>query len=513
MRVAVAGCGHGELDKMYESMQFIEQRDGIKIDLFLCCGDFQACRNEGDLACVAMPQKYRKMNTFYKYYSGEKRAPILTIFIGGNHEASNYLLELFHGGWVAPNIWYMGHAGVVNLGGIRIGGLSGIHKNNHYHLGHYESPPFTEDTMRSIYHVREFDVHQLMQMSDPIDIFMSHDWPQGIYYDGDHQGLVRKKNFFKEEVQEGSLGSPAAKQLLEVLKPRFWFSAHLHVKFSAAVRHGGNDGPITRFVALDKCLNNRDFLQILDFPEASKGRNLCYDEEWLAIMRRTNHILSTSQRRLTLPRLHPNDLHPRAEERKWVRDKLKQKFKLGPRFGTDLEGYTEDDDEVIYEIARNFVATAPAYDGKKPAHTDGKKRPTSDPIRYTSNPQSQLLLEMLEMKDVLGEAFDSDRRVTPRTPSSQSAGPGAHNRARPPFTSPGMSTPDSSRVSSHHERNNNSFMSPDPSGVLDYADDVDDDRPSPADTAPATDRAAALADALGGGDEDINPEEIDLDAF
>ena len=32
--------------------------------------------------------------TFYKYYSGEKTAPVLTIFIGGNHEASNYLWEL-----------------------------------------------------------------------------------------------------------------------------------------------------------------------------------------------------------------------------------------------------------------------------------------------------------------------------------------------------------------------------------------------------------------------------------
>lgn len=35
-------------------------------------------------------------------------APVLTIFIGGNHEASNYLQELPYGGWVAPNIYYMG---------------------------------------------------------------------------------------------------------------------------------------------------------------------------------------------------------------------------------------------------------------------------------------------------------------------------------------------------------------------------------------------------------------------
>ena len=43
-----------------------------------------------------------------RYYSGEKKAPYLTVFIGGNHEASNYLQELPYGGWVAPNIYYMG---------------------------------------------------------------------------------------------------------------------------------------------------------------------------------------------------------------------------------------------------------------------------------------------------------------------------------------------------------------------------------------------------------------------
>jgi hypothetical protein len=31
--------------------------------------------------------------------------------VGGNHEASNYLRELFYGGWAAPNIYFMGFAG------------------------------------------------------------------------------------------------------------------------------------------------------------------------------------------------------------------------------------------------------------------------------------------------------------------------------------------------------------------------------------------------------------------
>ncbi len=47
---------------------------------------------------MAVKDKYKSMNSFYKYYSGEKVAPIPTIFIGGNHEASNHLRELY-----APN--------------------------------------------------------------------------------------------------------------------------------------------------------------------------------------------------------------------------------------------------------------------------------------------------------------------------------------------------------------------------------------------------------------------------
>lgn len=79
-QVVVEGCCHGELDKIYETMRHMEEQDGKKIDLLLCCGDFQAVRNLDDLECMACPPKYRHLATFYKYYSGEKVAPYPTIF-------------------------------------------------------------------------------------------------------------------------------------------------------------------------------------------------------------------------------------------------------------------------------------------------------------------------------------------------------------------------------------------------------------------------------------------------
>lgn len=66
MRVAVAGCCHGELDKIYETLALAERRGAGPIDLLLCCGDFQAVRNEADLRCMAVPPKYRHMQTFYR---------------------------------------------------------------------------------------------------------------------------------------------------------------------------------------------------------------------------------------------------------------------------------------------------------------------------------------------------------------------------------------------------------------------------------------------------------------
>jgi len=41
MKIAVEGCCHGELDKIYETLEYIEHQDNIKVDLLLICGDFQ----------------------------------------------------------------------------------------------------------------------------------------------------------------------------------------------------------------------------------------------------------------------------------------------------------------------------------------------------------------------------------------------------------------------------------------------------------------------------------------
>lgn len=338
LTVAVEGCLHGELDKVYATIAEAELHGGEKVDLLIVCGDFQCIRNGTDLQALAVPPKYRQMNTFHQYLSGEKRAPVLTIFIGGNHEASNLLQSLYYGGWVAPNIYFLGFAGVVRFGGLRIAGVSGIFHSQHYRRGHYERPPYSEDTMRSVYHLREVEVYRMLLLSadrkrqqrNPIDIFISHDWPQGIWDYGDCRTLLKVKPYFREDMHSGKLGSPPLMGLLQQLQPSYWFAAHLHVKFAAVMPHldmeadGGADEQAiprqkqrtTKFLALDKVLPGRPFLQILSIPVSGcdreyKGeRCLEYDAEWLAILRRSHNLLSTHPRDVAMPA----ELHPATDD-------------------------------------------------------------------------------------------------------------------------------------------------------------------------------------------------------
>ena len=252
---------------------------------------------------------------------------------------------------------------MVRFGGLRIAGLSGIFKHYHFEQGFHERIPYTDDTKRSIYHIREYDVHKLSLLHSP-NIFMSHDWPTNIHRYGDYQTLLREKPFFRDDIERGGLGSPPAEMLLKKLRPAYWFSAHLHVKFAAVVNHGvaeekkeeegeinlegldeeqsremspgkraisssatnppakrtkgdaemiSDGNPTTRFLALDKCLPRRDFLQILDIgqdPRNTYDEFLSYDPEWLALTKTFHPYLSVG--------LRPKELPPDEELLKYI---------------------------------------------------------------------------------------------------------------------------------------------------------------------------------------------------
>lgn len=153
-------------------------------------------------------------------------------------------LGRYHGGWLAPNIYYLGAAGSIYINptasspsrAIRLSGLSGIYKSFDYRRGHFESVPFNEKSVKSAYHVREYDVLKLKQVSyysdscrlcvlivwqlsrrkskDVTDLFMSHDWPVTITRYGDEARLLQQKPFFRDEVRPSP--STSARQGLTI---------------------------------------------------------------------------------------------------------------------------------------------------------------------------------------------------------------------------------------------------------------------------------------------------------
>lgn len=305
--------------------------------------------------------------------------------------------------------------------------------------------------------MRAYDTFKLHQVKEPVDLMVSHDWPSGIELNGDLDTLLRTKPWFKSDIEKGELGSPPARSLLYKLRPRYWFSAHMHVKFAAVVDHeekggaetqtgpekrleevkqgvdiqgevalqvknpdeldmdmdepeggvvvnpteseaptipAGNTDEIdldldldpetpaappaentdeidldletpsaappptapapdtknryTHFLALDKCLPRRDFLQLLEvapspsasFPPTSNTSGLAYDPEWLAITRALNPYLHSQHS--ALQAASAGFATEIERQREWVEENIVRAGKL--------------------DVPDDFVVTAPVHE-------------------------------------------------------------------------------------------------------------------------------------------------------
>lgn len=175
-------------------------------------------------------------------------------------------------------------------------------------------------------------------------------------------------------MEANQLGCRPTEELLAQLKPRFWFAAHLHCKFAALVPH--QDGTCTKFLALDKCLPKRDFLQTVDIASSRSGPpQLSYDPEWLCILRSTDHLLRVDPKNHYMP-------GPGGTERWEFTPNEKEKAEVVDLLG-DLK------------VPSNFERIAPIF-------TPGQ--PASCPRPYP-NPQTRTFCETLGLKDPLMEAL------------------------------------------------------------------------------------------------------------
>ena len=282
INIIITGCIHGSLDKMYKDIKEYSSSNNKKIDLVLCTGDFECMRTENDLQFLSCPEKYRKMGDFYKYYTKKLIAPYLTIFIGGNHEASNYLEQNYYGGWVAPNIYYLGRSGLINVKGLRIGGVSGIYNKYDYFRGNFEkNEAEIKGDKKTIFHLREFEIVKMSHIKNKIDILMTHDWPTNLVSNEDRENVFKKKPHFKNDIIEGTLGSFPGEFMLKYLKPKYFVCGHMHFYYDNRI----ND---TEIFAFDKCLDKRHYFGMIEvkksiFSMDINSDDIYIDQEWMAI--------------------------------------------------------------------------------------------------------------------------------------------------------------------------------------------------------------------------------------
>lgn len=149
--------------------------------------------------------------------------------------------------------------------------------------------------------------------------------------------------YFRSDIESNTLGSPPCMELLEQLYPSYWFSAHLHCKFAAIIPKKGEEAHVTKFLALDKCLPKRKFLQVLEVRSQQDGLvQLSYDLEWLAILYLTNHLLSVKSSMHYMPGRHGSGrwmYTPTAKERQTVYEKFDSNLRVPLNFTRTVQPY------------------------------------------------------------------------------------------------------------------------------------------------------------------------------
>lgn len=106
------------------------------------------------------------MGTFKDYYEGKKQVEVLTVLIGGNHEAVNSLRQSHFGGWLAPGIYFLGQAGSIFVRKgkkkLRITGSSGIYNHSDFkYCTRLERYPLRGKEKITTYHSKQVDAFRM----------------------------------------------------------------------------------------------------------------------------------------------------------------------------------------------------------------------------------------------------------------------------------------------------------------------------------------------------------------
>ncbi|NTV73166.1 MAG: hypothetical protein HGA66_03050 [Holophaga sp.] len=227
MRIAIFGDLHGSWINFRDEILRLDH--DAPLDLVLQVGDAQPLGDAEDLAFMPVPEQHRHLGS---YAQVQEPWPIPTLFIGGNHEPWNRLAVLPDGGFLQPNLEYLGRAGQKSFGSLSVAGLSGVFSPRAFDRPRQRWPFLPEQARDASYYRRE-DLAKLARLPRP-DILLLHEWPTQLE-------AARQP----EWPRHGSkVGIEPLGALVTTLRPAFVFCGHMHC--AAQVRVGA-----TEILALD----------------------------------------------------------------------------------------------------------------------------------------------------------------------------------------------------------------------------------------------------------------------
>lgn len=243
-------------------MDALEAVRGRPVDLVLAVGDVEAFRRPDDhrrkAAKRAMPAE------FAEYADGTRRMKRPLYFIAGNNEDFEALHPAPEGCQLAPNVHYLGRAGMRQVRGLRIGYLSGIHAPRFF-----EQPlrrPTSLDTAKQAGYFRAPEVERVSRVRD-VDLFLVHEWPRGLVQRVRDEGLASGR-----PLPSYWIGNPITRRLVDTLRPRWVLCGHSHRGFAVSLG-GEGSRPVSRIACLDQSARPDEAVFWLEYEgrEAVRG--------------------------------------------------------------------------------------------------------------------------------------------------------------------------------------------------------------------------------------------------
>ncbi len=221
--VCAVGDSHGHLDDMYRIVEALEREVEREVDLVVQVGDFGAWPDPERLDEAT--RRHGGAGDFPRWMATRRAAPRPTVFIPGNHEDFGWLMER-GAGEVLPGLQFLPWAGVVERGGLKIGGLGGCYSPRSYAMKSLSGA-------RRRHYCRS-EVRALSRVGR-LDLLLLHDAPAGRFSD------IRP-----EWPRSWTTKAEGLTEIIESTRPRLCLHGHLHGRFERV-----HDGvPITGLTAV-----------------------------------------------------------------------------------------------------------------------------------------------------------------------------------------------------------------------------------------------------------------------